>query len=403
MLLPGEGVLVMYKHVHFTQNEHVYFVLVMFMLLYRRSKIVIALENGYVEQKGDQVMMSFRNRKLENTPIPMGIVRLIGSINEYKGKQNLYKQQSPQVLESLRSVAVIQSTKASNSIEGIIITDKRLKELMDRNMDPRDRSEGEIAGYRDVLATIHMSYDAIPVNSGVILQLHRDLYKFVPGQGGMWKNQDNVIEAVLPDGRRYIRFQPVSAFATPGSVEELCGYLREQMQNEKIEPLILIGAHILDFLCIHPFNDGNGRMARLLALLLLYKFGYEVGRFISLEKIIEESKETYYDSLYKSSLGWHEGRHDIFIWLDYFFGTILAAYKEFENRVGIIHSRRGNKSQRVEQAIEHILGEFTKEDIRNACPDVGESTINRVFNNLKHEQIIHPIGKGRGAKWRRIK
>lgn len=347
-------------------------------------------------------MMSFRNKKLENSSIPMNIVRLIGSINEYKGKQDLYKQQSPQLLKTLQSVSVIQSTKASNSIEGIVITDKRLKEIMRKNLDPIDRSEGEIAGYRDVLSTIHTSYDAIPINCSVILQLHRDLYKFLPGRGGVWKNQDNVIEEILPDGSRYIRFKPVSAFETLNAMEELCGYLKEEIRNEKIEPLILIGTFVLDFLSIHPFNDGNGRIARLLTLLLLYQFGYEVGRFISLEKIIEETKESYYDTLNKSSMGWHEGRHDVFIWLQYFFGVILSSYKDFENRVGVITTKKGNKSKRIEDAVEHILGEFTKEDIRNACPDVGESTINRVFDKLKNEGRIMALGKGRSARWRRL-
>lgn len=347
-------------------------------------------------------MMSFRNEKLGKIVVPMNIVRLIGVINEYKGKQELYKQQSPQVLEKLKKVAIIQSTKASNSIEGIIITDKRLKDIVNKDLDPEDRSEGEIAGYRDVLATIHSSYEAIPITPNIILQLHRDLYKFLPGRGGSWKIQDNVIEEILSDGRRYIRFKPVSALETPAAMEELCGYLKKEMREEKIEPLILIGVFILDFLSIHPFNDGNGRVARLLTLLLLYQHGYELGRFVSLEKVIEESKQSYYDTLNQSSLGWHQGRHDVFIWLEYFLGTILAAYREFEDRVGIINTQKGNKSQRVENTVEHILGEFTKEEIRQKCPDVGESTINRVFEKLKLEEKIMPIGKGRSAKWRRV-
>lgn len=348
-------------------------------------------------------MMSFRNKKLKNEKIPMEIVRLIGKINEYKGKQNLYLDQSPQLLEKLKEVAIVQSTKSSNSIEGIVITDKRLKEIMKDNIDPDDRSEGEIAGYKDVLNTIHTSYNSIPINSNIILQLHRNLYKYVSAEGGRWKNQDNVIEEIMPDGKRYVRFEPLSAAKTPAAMDELSNYLNQAIKDEDIEPLILIGAFILDFLSIHPFNDGNGRMARLLTLLLLYKFDYKVGRYISLEKIIEESKSSYYESLKKSSVGWHQGDHNLFIWLEYFLGILLAAYKEFEDRVGLIRNKKGNKSYRVEQAIKNTLGTFEKEDIRKACPDVSESTINRVFSNLKEEGVIEVLSKGRNAEWRRLK
>lgn len=348
-------------------------------------------------------MMSFKDGNLVNEDIPMNIVRLVGKTNEYKGKQDLYIDQSPQVLEKLKEVAIIQSTKASNSIEGIVITDKRLRAIMKNDTRLQDRSEGEIAGYRDVLNTIHTSYDAIPINSNIILQLHRDLYKYISAEGGKWKNQDNIIGEILPSGEKLVRFRPVSAYDTPLFMHELCDYLNKEIKEEKVEPLILIGSFILDFLCIHPFNDGNGRISRLLTLLLLYKYEYIVGRYISLEKLIEESKSSYYETLNQSSIGWHKGSHNIFIWLDYFLGTLLAAYKEFEERVGLINKRKGNKSYRIEQAIKSVLGTFTKEDIRNACPDVSESTINRVFSTLKKEKIIEVLGKGRNAKWKRLK
>lgn len=347
-------------------------------------------------------MNSFRNDKLKNGAVPMTIVKLIAKINEYKGKQDLYIKQSPQALEKLKEVAIVQSTKSSNSIEGIVITDQRLNAIMKDNTNLRNRSEGEIAGYKDVLNIIHTAYDGIPINSNIILQLHRDLYKYISSQGGIWKNQDNIISEELPSGEKFIRFKPVSAYATKGAMEELCDYLNELMKNEDVEPLILIGTFILDFLCIHPFNDGNGRMSRLLTLLLLYKYDYLVGRFISLEKVIEDSKESYYETLRKSSSNWHENEHNIFLWLEYFLGTLLAAYKEFESRVGHIESKKGNKEFRIEEAIKTVLGLFTKEDIRNACPDISESTINRVFNKLKEEKIIEVIGKGRNSKWRRL-
>ena len=347
-------------------------------------------------------MMSFRDQKLKNEKIPMETVRLIGKINEYKGKQNLYLDQSPQVLDKLKEVAIVQSTKFSNSVEGIVITDKRFKEIMEDEITPDDRSEGEIAGYKNVLNTIHTFHNSMPVNSKIILKLHRNLYKFISAEGGSWKNQDNVIEEVLPDGKRYVRLELLAASKTPTAMDELSDYLNQSIKNEDIEPLILIGAFILDFLSIHPFNDGNGRMARLLTLLLLYKFDYKVGRYISLEKIIEESKENYYESLKKSSVGWHEGDHNLFIWLDYFLGILLAAYQEFEDRVGLIRNKKGNKSYRVEQAVKGTLGIFEKEDIRKACPDISESTINRVFSKLKEEEVIEVLGKGRNAEWRRL-
>ncbi|MEF9935127.1 MAG: Fic family protein [Clostridium sp.] len=347
-------------------------------------------------------MISFQNNKLSNIALPMNIVRMLTVINEYKGKQDLYIKQSPQVLKTLKEVAVIQSAESSNRIEGIYTSNKRLKEIMDNKIEPRDRSESEIAGYRDVLSTIHSDFEAIPIRSSVLLQLHRDLYKFSSAKGGVYKNSNNVIEEILPSVEIYIRFKPVDAFETPGYMEELCNLYNKNINNEDVEPLVLIGAFILDFLCIHPFNDGNGRMSRLITLLLLYQAGFEVGRFISLEKIIEDSKDTYYESLNKSSMLWHDGKNNFLIWLEYFLGVIIRAYKELEERVGCIESTRGSKGNRVEATIEGKLGFFTKSDIRNICPDVGDATINRVFDKLKSQGKIEPTGKGRNTRWKKI-
>ncbi|MDF2505545.1 Fic family protein [Clostridium sp.] len=349
-------------------------------------------------------MNSFLNNKLNSIHVPMRIIRLLSKINEYKGKQDLYRQQSPQILESLKNVAIIESTKASNEIEGITIHYKRLEDIINRGepINLENRSEGEIMGYKEVLDLIHTSAEHIPLNPNVILQLHTGLYKFVATEGGKWKNSDNFIQETLPNGSKFIRFQPVNAFKTPDAMEQLLTLTNESIKTDDIDPLILIGAFILDFLCIHPFNDGNGRMARLLTLLLLYKFGYEVGRFISLEKIIEKNKEEYYNTLYQSSQKWHEGEHDLIPWLEYILGVIVSAYKEFEVRVGNIGDSKGSKGDRVENSINHIIGAFTKEDIRKVCPDVGESTINRVLAKLKEEKKIEVTGKGRSAKWIKI-
>lgn len=348
-------------------------------------------------------MMTFRFNKLYKMNVPMNLVRLIGQINEYKGKQDLYRQQSPQVLDALRQVAVIQSTESSNAIEGIRIQTKRFKDIMAEKTAPRNRPEGEIAGYRDVLATIHASHDGINITPGVIRQLHRDLYKFTPAEGGYWKPADNAIQETLPDGTKIVRFQPLPAHLTPDAMDELCVMLKKEMEAQNIDRLILTGAFVLDFLCIHPFSDGNGRMARLLTLLLLYKFGYEVGRYISLEKIIEKTKESYYDTLYISSQGWHKGEHDIIPWLEYLLGVILAAYREFEERVGRIDNAKGIKNQRIKEAIDHFVGDFTIADIRKACPDASRPTIYRALKELKDAGFIAPVERGRNAKWRKEK
>lgn len=347
-------------------------------------------------------MISFEKNRLNNLALPMSIVRMLTIINEYKGKQDLYKKQSPQMLNTLKDIATIQSVESSNRIEGIYTSNKRLREIMDNKIAPRDRSESEIAGYRDVLNTIHSAFDAIPIRSSVLLQLHRDLYKFSSARGGNYKSSDNVIEEILPDGSVHIRFKPVDSFSTPGYMEKLCEEYKKENIKGEVEPLVLIAAFILDFLCIHPFNDGNGRMSRLLTLLLLYQNGFEVGRFISLEKIIEDSKETYYEALQKSSFLWHEGENNLQIWLEYFLGIIIKAYKELEDRVGCIEGVKGSKSDRVEKAIEGKLGYFTKSEIREICPDIAEATINRVFEKLKNEEKIESVGKGRNTKWKKL-
>ncbi|MFZ5626647.1 MAG: Fic family protein [Bacillota bacterium] len=347
-------------------------------------------------------MMTFRGQKLNNLRVPMTIIKLIGEINLYKGRQNLYKQQSPQILDALRQVAMVQSTEASNSIEGIRIKTGRLRQLMEEKTLPRNRSEGEIAGYRDVLATIHVSYQDIQIVPGVIQQLHRDLYKFSSIPGGRWKATDNSIVENRPDGSKLIRFQPVSAFMTPLAVGELCHAFNLEIAKAEIEPLVLTASFILDFLCIHPFSDGNGRLSRLLTLLLLYKFGFEVGGFISLEKLIEKSKESYYDTLLASSQGWHEGQHDLLPWLEYFLGIILAAYRELEERVGNISSYKGSKGERIKEAINHFNAEFTISDIERVCPDISRPTIYRVLKELKDQGLITPVEIGRNARWRKI-
>lgn len=347
-------------------------------------------------------MRTFNYSQFNDLQLPMETVRLLSKINEYRGKQELYREQAPQILETLKDVAMVQSTKSSNAIEGIVITDQRLKGLMRHKSTPMDRSEGEVAGYRDVLNLIHASYDAIPITGNTILQLHQELYQYIPSEGGKWKSADNVISETLPSGEKFIRFQPTPAWETPEAINALCSEVKESLAKAVAEPLLIISHFILDFLSVHPFPDGNGRIARILTLLLLYQEGFEVGRYISLEKIIEDTKSSYYETLYQSSQGWHDNAHDAFPWVNYLLSTFLAAYKELESRVGSVQSGKGNKAMRVQTYIENKIGYFTKEDIRSSCPDVSESTINRVLKELKEQKQIEATSLGRAARWRKI-
>lgn len=326
------------------------------------------------------------------------IVNMLGYIHEYKGQQNLFIEAKVDVLSHLLEIAKIQSTEASNRIEGIYTSDERIKALVQEKSSPRNRNENEIAGYRDVLATIHENYDYIPPRANVILQLHRDLYQYSGiGIGGHFKNTDNVIEEELEDGTKRVRFRPATAFETPDMIESLCNqYLREVDQGE-VDPLLLIPMFVLDFLCIHPFNDGNGRMSRLLTLLLLYRSGYIVGKYISIEMLIEKTKDTYYDALQASSAGWHDGTNDYIPFVSYTLGIIKNAYKTFSERVEHLTTKGITKPERVRQFIENKLGKVTKKDIMDACPDISTTTIEKALGELVKDGIIIKIGNGRGT------
>lgn len=347
-------------------------------------------------------MQSFEAGKISGQMITQGLLQTIRTIGEYKGKQELFKEQAPQVLETLRQAAIIQSTESSNRIEGITVPLSRLKELVAEKTTPRDRSEQEIAGYRDVLNTIHTSYAHIPFTPGVVLQLHRDLYQFAVSEGGRWKLVDNVISETRLDGTKIVRFEPVRAYATPAAMERLHEQFNTFWQSGEIEPLLLIATYILDFLCIHPFSDGNGRMARLLTLLLLYKAGYEVGRFISLERIVERTKESYYDTLYQSSQNWHQGQHSLLPWWEYFLGVVvLSAYREFEQRVGSVSSVKGAKTAMVLDTISNMPRDFSIKDLQERCPTVGIDLIRRILRREREAGYLECLGRGPDARWRK--
>lgn len=324
------------------------------------------------------------------------VVSLLTSIHEFKGEQNLFIEANADKLFELLEIAKIQSTEYSNKIEGIYTSDDRLKQIvLDKTM-PKTRNEQEIAGYRDVLNTIHSNYEYIPVISSMILQLHRDLYKFSGmNYGGKYKVSDNVIAEVDSRGNKYVRFEPVAAWMTSDSVQRLCDSFNNAMKEKNIDPLLLIPMYVLDFLCIHPFDDGNGRMSRLLTLLMLYRSDYIVGKYISIEKLIENSKETYYEALKQSSIGWHTNENDYEPFVKYYLGIIVAAYKEFETRVHYVSKEKLSKPERVAKVIEQHVGKITKTEIMKLCPDISQTTIQRTLNDLLEANAIVKIGGGR--------
>lgn len=323
------------------------------------------------------------------------IVALLTQIHEFKGEQNLFIEANSDTLTHLLEIAKIQSTEASNKIEGIYTSDERLKKIVLDKTTPQTRNEQEIAGYRDVLATIHESYEYIPLRPSMLLQLHRDLYKFSGMNiGGNYKNSDNVIAEEDAEGNRFVRFQPVSAWETAEAVDLACKAYDEALQGGA-DPLLLIPMFVLDFLCIHPFNDGNGRMSRLLTLLLLYRSGYIVGKYISIERVIEQSKETYYETLHQSSFGWHENENDYAPFVRYLLGTIVAAYRDFSSRVQILITSGLSKPERIRALIKDTLGKITKAEIMEKCPDISQITVQRTLNELQKQGEIIKLSGGR--------
>lgn len=329
------------------------------------------------------------------------IINLISKIHEYKGKQSYLLDTKKDTLDTLLKVAKIQSTSSSNKIEGIYTTDKRIEKIVNQKLEPKNRNEEEIAGYRDVLTLIHENYNFIDINQNTILQLHRDLYKYTGySYGGKFKNSQNYIEEENEKGEKKIRFTPLSPVETPIAIEELCKNYNELVNNESCDLLVLIPIFILDFVSIHPFNDGNGRMSRLLTLLLLYKANYMVGKYISIEKIIEETKDSYYDTLEKSSLNWHNNENDYSYFVEYYLGIILNAYKEFDSRINIVENKKITAYERIIDIFKDNIIPIDKAFITNKCPDLSETTIERTLNKLLKEDKIVKISGGRYTKYK---
>ncbi len=324
----------------------------------------------------------------------------LNKIGEYKGKQELFSYQTPEVLNVLQKAAIVESSECSNRLEGITAPHNRIKDLVLKAGAPKNRSEQEIAGYRDALSLIHESAAYMDCSVNVCLQLHTLLYRYLPENGGHWKMNDNEIVERNPDGTIHrVRLKTVSAVATPQAMDHLAERYKTSIQDLQKEPLLVIPLAVLDFLCIHPYTDGNGRVSRLLTLMMLYHFNYDVGRYISLERIFEQSKETYYESLEASSQNWHTGKHDPNPWLNYFWGTLLRAYSEFEERVGTISEGRGTKTELIRHAVTRRTGPFAISDIESDCPGISRDMVRLVLRQLRDEGAISSHGKGRAAKW----
>ena len=345
-------------------------------------------------------MRSFDYEQLAEKTWDTEILNLVAKIHECKGRQDLFIRQKPVELDRLVEIAKIQSTESSNKIEGIVTTGTRMKQLFAEKTTPKNRDEDEIMGYRDVLNTIHESSEYIPVRPAYILQLHRDLFRRT-GQsyGGHFKNVRNYINETKPDGTVITRFTPVEPYETPDAVKMICDSYERAVANEKIDPLIVIPAFICDFLCIHPFNDGNGRMSRLLTLLLLYKNGYNVGKYISIERQIEKTKDRYYDVLEKADAGWHEANNDPGPFIRYMLQVILSCYTEFEERVDLMSGTgKGSRAYDiVKKYTEDKIGKFTGADVVAHCPGIGRSSALAALKRLTEEGAIMREGIGRNT------
>ncbi|MDD7503193.1 MAG: Fic family protein [Eubacteriales bacterium] len=327
---------------------------------------------------------------------------LIAAIYRYAGKQELYLNQRPEKLDKLVDIAMIQSTETSNAIEGIVTTSSRLRQIINEKTTPRDRNEQEIAGYREALSIIHESFDVIPITQNYILQLHKIMYSHTNNpMAGRTKSVQNYISAAYPGGRMETLFTPLAPYETPEALDRICEEYNRVIGNMEVEPLIAIPVFIHDFLCIHPFNDGNGRMSRLLTTLLLYRDGFYVGRYISLEAKIAQTKDLYYDALAKAQTGWHDGEEDATPFINYLLGTILAAYKDFEERFELIEAKLP-AHEMVRRATLKKIGRFNKQDIRELCPTLSDSSIEGALRKLVDSGELKREGNGKNTCYFRL-
>lgn len=347
-------------------------------------------------------MRNFNYLTLKEKTWDSELLGLIAEIYRYVGKQEMYLKQRPEELEKLVEIAKIQSTESSNAIEGIVTTSTRLKQLVEEKTTPKNRDEQEIAGYRDVLNIIHDNFDVIPISSNYILQLHKMMFSYMNNPlAGQTKNVQNYISANYPDGRTEVLFTPVSPSETREALDNLCQTYNYVIGNAEVEPLIVIPIFIHDFLCIHPFNDGNGRISRLLTTLLLYRSGFYVGKYISLETKIAKNKEMYYRALQEAGEGWYEESDNPLPFIKYILGTILAAYRDFEDRFSIVEKKLP-AIEMVRQASMQKIGWFTKQDIRELCPSLSVSSIEGSLRKLVDLGEIRKDGQGKNTRYVRL-
>ena len=348
-------------------------------------------------------MRTFNYSQIKDQKWDSEILGLIAAVYKEAGKQELYLKQRPDELEKLVEIAKIQSTEASNAIEGIVTTSTRIKQLVEEKTTPKNRDEQEIAGYRDVLNIIHESFDAIPITQNYILQLHKIMYSHMNNpMAGRTKNNQNYISATYPDGHTEILFTPLAPFETPEALDKICEEYNRVIGNFEVEPLIAIPVFIHDFLCIHPFNDGNGRMSRLLTTLLLYRNGFYVGKYISLEAKIARNKDLYYSALSQSQHGWHDGTEDALPFIKYILGIVLAAYKDFEDRFSIVETKLPAIDM-VRIASQNKIGRFTKQDIHELCPSLSISSIESALRKLVSSGKLKREGSGKATCYIHLK
>ena len=343
-------------------------------------------------------MLSLDPKKLAELSIPVGTAWLLGSCMEARGKQDLWLRQKPEVLEVLREQAIIQSVESSNRIEGVTIPADRLRPVVLGKVKPRDRSEEELAGYRQAMDWIFSRKRKVSVIPAVIQRLHTLAQGGFSGDAGEWKKRDNEIIEILPNGERKIRFVPTSAKDTPKTMDALCRNYREACDDQRLPPLLNVATFVFDLLCIHPFRDGNGRVSRLATTLLLQAHGFQVTRYVSLERLIEQSKEDYYGVLAECSQGWHEGKNDLLPWWNYFLSTLRRAYKEFERQMESTEARPA-KSDLVRQTVLAQVEQFTLGDLVAQLPSASTQLIKKILAELKKQGKIRLVGRGRGARW----
>jgi Fic family protein len=347
-------------------------------------------------------MMTLRRFSTQPPDVPMSTAWYLADLAGAQGRQELFTRQSPQRLKALREHAMIESAVSSNRIEGVEIDASRLRGVLFGKPAPRDRNEEEVRGYRDALKLIHESAARLAVAEKTILRLHR-LSRGSVGDAGQYKHKDVDIIETYPDGRSRVRFKTVTAKRAPAATRELISDWNVALEQRRLPALLAVAAFNLDFLCIHPFRDGNGRVSRLLLLLQCYRLGFDIGRYISIERIIEQNKDRYYETLEQSSKDWHTGRHDPWPYLDYLLYVLKAAYLELEDRCGQTRAPRGEKSQIIVGAVRRAMGDFSIADLQRECPGVSVDMIRHVLKDLRHKGDVECLARGRGARWRRIR